>query len=462
MVHTSHTYVFTLEDQGAVLRTLEGQVLSEFPAGGSDRRRLWAERLKAHTTPRGELIVLLGHSALTVQCQNAPYLNAGELRDTSRRMTALEGGGPSMNVSATLDQDPKAEGGHILWIAFHPRQEMDDLVEAAKEAGLRLIQASPFARALSRGLELSDLAEDHMLLAVEGEMGRLFVFHGAALVLQRSFRLPEGEEDELRLERLAQELGRIQQFMKQRQKGLNIEQLVILGLQPSEPFVDRLRGLRLKAVIGPEEIWPLLVLGLAREKKAGLNLVPQAVLEAERVRVARFMLWTASILVLGLLAGGGFLLRWSEAQRAESARRMEETLTRRKELQAQRHSVVGARVPLLRLRMAEQRQAQAIATLGRLGALLLEAPEGVVLEKVEIQQLPDAGLHHRFRVEGTALTEPAFSTGPLAIYLRRIQSQQGVQMDPLKEVQVLDRREEGNAKLDQQAVARFVLEGRAL
>jgi hypothetical protein len=461
MARASHTFVLSLEDQGALLRNLDGQVLDRLPDAGPDRRLAWAESLKAHAKRGDELILLLGHAGLTVQCQDAPYLSATELRDTSRRMAAAEGAGIPVTVGAALDNDPQAEGGHVLWVAFHPRKEMQDLVAAADDAGMRLVQACPWARAITKGLDLAERPKDHMLLALDGETARLFVFKGSSLVLQRAFRLPEGEDEEVHLERLALELGRIQQFIKQRQKGLAVDHLILVGLEPPAPFVERLRSMRLKVVAGPAHLWPVLARGIARERKGGMNLVPYSVLEAERRRLARVMLWTAAILTVGLFAGGVFLLRWAEEQRAEAATRMEETLAQRKALQAQRHAVVGARVPLLRLRMIEQRQSQSIQALGRLGALLLEAPDGVVLEKVEIQQVPGDAIQHRFHVEGTALTAPSFSTGPLAIYLGRVQSQRGIVLEPLKEVQVLDRQDETSAKIDRQAVARFAFDGRA-
>lgn len=456
----SHTFVLSLEDQGVLLRNLNGEVLDRLADPGTDRRQAWAEVLKAHARRGDELIVLVGHAGLTIQCQDAPYLSTAEFRDSGRRMAMTEAAGAPVTVGTALETDPQADGGHVLWVAYHPRREMQDLVAAAGDAGLKLVLSNPWARAVWKGLDLADRPRDYMLLALDGETARLFVYKGASLVLQRTFRLPEEEDEEVHLERLALEMGRIQQFIKQRQKGLVVDHLVLLGLEPPQAFVERLQGMRLKVVAGSAHLWPVLVRGLARERKGGMNLVPFSVLEAERRRLARVMLWAASVLVLALLVGGWFLLRWAEEQRAEAATRMEETLAQRKALQAQRHAVVGARVPLLRLRMIEERQAQSIQALGRTGALLLETPDGVVLEKVEIQQVPGDTIQHRFHVEGTALTAPAFSTGPLALYLGRIQSQKGVTLDPLREVQVLDRREEGVSKVDRQAVARFAFDGR--
>lgn len=461
---SKHTFVLAMEDQGAALRDSDGGLILALPgvAAGPQRRAEWGAALRG-VIPRGsELRVLLGQSSLTVTCQDAPFLGASELKDTARRMGAAEGAGTAATAAAQ-DVDPGAEGGHTLWIASLPSREMHDLVALAEDLDLRFTLATPWARVLQRGLESTpDQPRDRMVLAVDEGQGRLCVFRGPGLLLQRAFRLPEDEDEESRLERVVQELARTLQFVKQRQRNIAVDHLLLVGMEaPSAPFLDRLKGLRLKAHEGPAELWPVLWRGLERERKGGLNLVPVEVLEAQTRKVARLVLWVASFLVLGLMGTMWAWLRWSVDQRARDADQMEATLAQRKALQAQRHEVVGARVPLLRLRMAEARQVKAGQALGRLGALLLEAPEGVSLEKVEVLQAPGEPLKHRFLVTGTALTEPSFSAGPLSLYLARLQAHPGLVLQPMREVQVLDRREENDSKIDQRAVARFRLEGSA-
>lgn len=458
------TAFLVMEDQGAVLLDAEGRELARAPevGAGPQRRLAWSQALGGVLGRGSELRVVLGQSSLVLQCQEVPYLGSSEARDAARRMGAAEGAAVLL-TGAALEVDPEAQGGHVLWVGGLPSQEMHDLVAVADDLGLKLVQASPWARALYRGLEVpGEGPRTRIVLAVHGAHARLLVLQGSALVLQRAFRVGEEEDEELRLERIYQELARTLQFVKQRQRGLAVEQLLALGL-PSLPagFLERLRSLRLQAELGATDVWPLLKLGLDRERKGGLNLVPEEVLEAQARRFARIVLWSAAVLVLGLLGSAWGWLHWIEVQRASDADRMEATLAQRKALQTQRHEVVGARVPLLRLRLAEARQAQALQSLGRLGAVLLGAPEGVALEKVDVQQVPGDAVRHRFLVKGTALTDPAFAVGPLALYLGRLQALEGLKLDPLKEVQVLDRREEGNGRLDQQAVARFTLEGSA-
>ncbi len=461
---SKHTFVLVMEDQGAALRDGEGQLVLALPgvAAGPQRRAEWGAALRG-VIPRGaELRVALGQSSLTVNCQDAPFLGASELRDTARRMGAAEGGGTA-STAAAMDADPAAEGGHVLWVASLPSREMHDLVALSEDLDLRFTQATPWARLLQRGLEGGpELHREHMVLAVDEGQGRLCVFRGPGLLLQRAFRMPEDEDDETRLERVVQELARTLQFVKQRQRNITVDHLLLVGMEaPSAPFLDRLKGLRLTALEGPADLWSVLWRGLERERKGGLNLVPVEVLEAQSRKVARLVLWVASVLVLALMGTMWAWLRWSVDQRAKDADQMEATLAQRKSLQAQRHEVVGARVPLLRLRMAEARQVQAGQALGRLGALLLEAPEGVALEKVEVLQAPGEPLKHRFVVTGTALTEPSFSAGPLSLYLARLQAYPGLVLQPMREVQLLDRRDENDTKIDQHAVARFTLEGSA-
>ena len=457
------TAFLVMEDQGALLLDAEGAELGRAPeiTSGPQRRQAWSEALRGVLGRGSELRVLLGQSSLAVQCQDVPYLGPSEAREAARRLGAAEGGGTFYTGSA-LEADAEAQGGHVLWVGALPSPEMHDLVAVADDLGLKLVQATPWARALWRGMGSGEGPRTRMVLAVHGGLARLLVLQGPALVLQRAFRVGEEEDEDLRLERIYQELARTLQFVKQRQRGLAVEKLLTLGL-PGLPagFLERLRGLRLQAEAGPESVWPLLKAGLDRERKAGLNLVPEEVLEAQSRRFARVVLWSAAVLMLALMGAAWGWLRWSERQRTTEADRMEATLAQRKALQAQRHEVVGARVPLLRLRMAEARQAQALQSLGRLGALLLEAPEGVALEKVEVQQAPGEPLRHRFLVRGTALTDPAFAAGPLAVYLGRLQTLKGLQLDPMREIQLLDRRDEGDGRMDQRAVARFVLEGSA-
>ena len=97
-----------------------------------------------------------------------------------------------MTTAAALDEDPAADGGHVLWMAGQPSGELRDWLEAIQGAGCVPTFVSPFQRALVRGLDsLWDLPVDRVVLAMDpGLVGHLCIFHGHSLALQRSFIVP--------------------------------------------------------------------------------------------------------------------------------------------------------------------------------------------------------------------------------------------------------------------------------
>ena len=462
------TATLLIDDQGAALFQDSGELLGWMPvtAMGAERRGLWAGAIRERLAPGTGIQILLGHSALLLQCQEAPFLSPGEQRDVAQRVLAADGGEASLTTVAALDQDPAADGGYILWLAGQPRAEMDDWLLAIQGAGCQTTYILPFTRALLRGMEtLGDLPLDQIVLALDpGLVGHLCIFHGRALALQRSFTLPveRAESEEL----IFEEVSRLLQFFKQKNRTIAFRSLQILGLpELSQAFRNRvLESLRLEPSFLAPELWPVLQEGLRRERgrKDGLNLLPLEVQEATRRRISRNVVWGASLLIGLLFFFGSLFLFSQEALLEREITRSERLLAEREAHLPADEGVLQARLPLLRVRLAERRQARAVATLGELGVAIFRPPQGIQLERVEILEIPGDELAHSFEITGLAFTEKAFSVGPLAQYLMALGQQAGVRLQPVTGISISDRVVAGNEKrTDQLAITRFTLKGTA-
>jgi hypothetical protein len=454
-----------IEDRGARLLTQEGALVGALPdaAAGAARQEAWAQALRDMVPPGSQIQILMAHSNLTVQCQDAPYLSVREQRDVALRLAAAESGSSHLSFAATLDTDKVADGGHVLWVAIHPRIEIADWLEAIKGAGLELVHALPLQRAVIRGLEsVENLPQDRFVLSLEsGHEGHLFIFRGHTLSIMRSFHLPDGSDelDEL----VYEEVSRLLQFMKQKHRGLGFDSLLVVGVPAlSGPLAARFQGaLRLAPRVIAPSFWPFVQQGmrLERNRKDGLNLVPIEVQEALQRKLFKATVWIASALLLLLFVVAGMLLTMQERALKLAAEQAEENLAKREQATSQEVLIVNARLPLVRLKLAEKRQAEAMAGLSRITAALLQAPRGVVIEKVEVCEIAGNQMAHHFTVSGTALTERDFSVGPLAQYLMFLAKMPGVVLSPIKDLSISDRMEEQSNKLDQQAVTRFTFEG---
>lgn len=453
-----------ITDQGAELRNGEGKVLGRLPEAraGATLRGGWAQALRELVPAGGEVQLLLHHGGLNVQCQDAPFLNRKEAQGVAERMALAEGAAAPLATTAVLDPDPGAEGGHVLWVASHPKQEMDDWVAALAGAGLKMVLATPLERALLRSLEdLEKLPRELAVLALEPGLGHLFFFRGRALLLVRSFKVAAAEDE--RDELVFEEVSRFLQFFKQKQRNLVVEQLLVVGVPDLSPGLrGRIQGsLRVQTRAVAPSLWTVLQRGLELEKlRHGLNLVPLDVQEAERRRVLRGMVWVAAAAMLGILGTVGLALHWKVSDLRRDVEQANANLALREAMANQVDSVVQARFPLLRVRAAEQRAADSALALARLSALLLSPPEGITLEKVEVLEVAGEKPAHAFTVVGTALTSRRFSVGPLAQYVATLAGTPGLRLAPLKEVSVSDRLEEGKERIEQQAVTRFTLEGK--
>jgi hypothetical protein len=465
-LHASATLL--LDDQGAALYDDAGQLLRWLPTAepGAERRGLWAEALREHLAKDAEVQILLGQSGLLLQCQEAPFLTPGEQRDVAVRVFAAESGKDHLVSAAALDADPAADGGHVLWLAAQPRADMDDWVAAIQGASCVPAYAMPLQRALLRGMDgLGELPLDRITLAMDpGLVGHLCIFHGRFLALQRSFLVPAdvAEAEEV----IYEEVSRLVQFFKQKNRTVAFRAIQILGLpELSRSFQDRITGsLRLEPTFLAPELWPLLREGLRKERsrKDGLNLLPMELQEAGQLRVFRNLVWGA-VTTLGLLfLGASAFLFSQEALLEREVNRAAQLLAEREARTADEERTVQARMPLLRVRLAERRQERAIAGLGQLGLAIFKAPSGIQLEKVEVLQAAGDEVNHTFEITGLAFTERSFSVGPLAQYLVALGRQPGVALQPVAEVTISDRVVDGRDKqLDQMAITRFTLKGTA-
>jgi hypothetical protein len=296
-----------------------------------------------------------------------------------------------------------------------------------------------------------------------GVEGHIFIFRGRSLVLVRNFRLPELEADASEL--IFEEVSRLLQFFKQKQRGASFESLFVVGTAELEAaLVNRLQGgLRLAVKLLAPDLWSVLQQGihLERGRRNGLNLLPQEVQDAIRIKIFRGTVWISAALMMLLLVAGSLFLVAQERSFKSEAEGAEQRLAEREAKTTEEGQIIQARLPLLRLRAAEARQAEASVTLARIGARLFKAPPDIQLEKVEVFEIPGDKVGHRFVVTGLAFTENRFSVGPLAQYLHDLASEPGVKLAPVSEVSVSDRVDQGTEKPDRKAVTRFTLQGTA-
>lgn len=470
---TASLWTLLLEDRGARLLDAQGQVVELLPPldVGGDSWRLWMERLQPRLQG-ARLQLILGQGSLT--CQEVPFLALKEQQEVATRLGAADMGGTDFQAGSTLLADPGADGGHVLWVASVPKGDVRTWIQLAQGLGADLEWAIPLPYLMGRLLaDAAPTQRDRLLVSLEAEGGRMLFFRGEALVLSRTFRLPEGvdpaalhsEDEALLLEVLSEELNRVLQFIKQKHRGVALEVLHALGLPAIDPTqqtaLERTLRLKLERMEGDGLQAQLLeALGAERRRKGGFNLVPEEVLEARRIRWLRAAAWGAAAVVVLLCIGIWGVLRALEHLKQQDLERARVQRDQRRALHEARDRALRERFPVVRVRAAEARAAQATEALERLSVRLLEVPKGIVLSRVEVAQQPGDALAWRFTVVGTALSGDAFSVGPLATYLASLRQHPGLQLGPLGEVQVSDRRfADGGERLDQRAVTRFTLQG---
>lgn len=460
-----HPYLLFLEDHGARLTTPDGNelgLIQDVP-DGAVRRTQWSDELK-RLLPKGASVqTCVGLSRLTTQCQETPSMSAREAHEVALRVLAAEQPGEAMLAGHALDPDAEARGGHVHWTVYLPASDLTGWGSALAAAGMEWVQASAWPRVLARALpQPPGTPRDRVILALAPHQGRLLFFRGSALVLQRTFRLSADVPLEESLELSVEETARTLQFYKQKFRGSVPGDLLVVGVESlPDALVSRLRGMGLAARCAPESLDGILMQGLALERSAhGLDLRPGHVQDAQRRRTLKAVLALATVAILAAFILGGGLVRTRERMLEAQAVQAETELARRLAADQDRLRVVAARAPLLRLRAAEQRQAETTERISRLASTLFSPPAGVELEKLEIQQLPGEEAALAFQVSGTALTHASFSMGPVAAYVANVQRLPGLALDPLKDVSVSDRMVAGEPGPQARALTRFTLSGR--
>lgn len=472
----SRLYTLLVEDQGARLWDEEGNFLAFLPdlSFGASLKIIWGEALKDYLPKNSKVQVIVAKSNLEIRCQPTPNLKSRERRDVQRRFLQrrflqVDESSEPVNAAHAFDTDPHAEGGHQLWVAWHPDKEIKDWVAALSYAGASITFATVWQRAFLAAVE--GQGPVNFLLGVDKELARLVLFHGREMVLQRVFRIPEGldpmapeeESQEQLSEILSEEISRTVQFVKQKFRSIAIGELQVVGLgELSKPFVERMARTRVTVKLLPESLSRFLIRGARKEqdRPAPLDLVPPEIQDAIRFRLMRVGVWMAAAIIVMGLAMAQFMLERSRSQLKESLKTAEMLRDIRKRDLEEAEKVARFRFGLLRLRMAETHQKKAVEKLESLGVQLFQAPKGLSLELVDIVQLKGEGLRYRFEIHGSASSHGRLSTGPLADYMQRL-ALQGIRLDPLKDVSVSDRalRLDQGGSGGERAVTRFRLTG---
>ncbi len=465
--------ILLLEDRWARLIHPDGTILEVLPnlTAEPEARLLWLERLKGRIAPRTPVLLVLGQ--VSVVCQEVPFLSPREQREAAERLAAGEWGGEPFQVGTTLLTDGHAEGGHQLWVAVQRAADQEAWLAVMKSLQAEPVLAVPLVYLLGRAVAaLAPQAQDRLLVSLERDSGHLQFFRGEGLVFTRTFRLPEGldpaelaeGDEELLVEVLSEELNRVLQFIKQKHRGVHLEAIHVTGLSaisaPHQSALEKALRLRLERV--EEAFLPLVLrqLELERHRKGAFNLVPEEVLEARRIRWLRAVAWGAAAGMLVFCIAVWAVLAALERNKRQELHRAIVQRDQRRAIFLARDKALRERFPHVRITMAQEQAVRSGEVLERLALRLLEVPEGIQLHKVDISQVSGPQPTWRFTVSGSALSGMAFSVGPVAAYMAELQRFQGLQLRPLAEVSISDRRlADGQERLDQRAVTRFNLEG---
>lgn len=461
-----------LEDRGTFLWDGAGNTLATIPPmpAGPARRSAWAEALRETCQPKQEVQVFFAHGEVEVDCHEAPYLPPRERRDAA--LSLLIAGDPANTrhaIGVALDADPAAKGGHVLWIASYPPPDMFDAISAIEAAGLRIAYAAPVQRLLLRALDQAGVpAGDRLLLTLERGQGRIAFYRGRTLVLLRTFQIADTEGSDTRDEVLFEEISRTLQYIKQRQRTSPPELLHAVGIGQLGPaFAERLQRaqrLSIKELAPASATFLLAGARVERNEAHGMDLVPKHIRDTHKRRLFRALTWGAAAALVALCLAAGATVRIQENQLSQETARAEANLEARRRILQESDEVARARMPLLRLRLAEDLQRSRSQSLGRLSAILFAAPPGVTLDTIEVREHEGANGAFDFQVTGVALSQGSLSVAPLAQYLDQIKTLPGATLAPLQTVDVADLRP-ADAPPDRapthRAAARFTLQGMA-
>jgi hypothetical protein len=466
-VSASRSCTLLVLDGRARLLDGAGGLLAELPAAAPEQDDR-AETLRRALPARARVQLVLAGPGLEFQCTEAPALAARERGAVLQRWLRTADRPEAPCAAHTLDPDPLAEGGHVLWLASCPRRELDPWLGLLRAAGARPVFATLWQRAV---LEAARQTHPSALyLALEPGLARLLFFRGRSLRFSRAFPLPPALDPGALDPAGGQELARVVaealalalQFIQQKHRGAPPTELCCIGLPAGPVHVLEPAARSLGLTLGnlAPELGPFLAQGADRERrrKGRLDLIPAEVREARSRAVFRAVVRAALAGMLLLGAGAKVVLLRHEATLEQEAARAEAALERRQSLAREGEAAARLRFGLLRVRWAEARQRRAMEQLERLGVRIFQATRGVELRKVDITQEPGDGLLLRFKVEGDARTGPGFSLGALAGYFNRLAELPGLKLEPLRDVTVRDGGEQG---APDPALTRFTLEGTA-
>lgn len=461
----SRPFTLLVQDMGAELWDPEGMRLARLDRPGPEGETPGSLALGGLLPPRARVQIIFADTRVGLHCQDVPSLSRRERVDVTRRFCGAPEAQEALNTAHVLEVDPLAEGGHVLWLASHPRRDLDEWLEALRTTGARAVFAMPWQRAFLDATP-GPQAEAAFLALLPGAC-HLAVIRGRSLAYARVFPLPPrlGFEDGAGVQEFcasaAEEVSRLLQFLRLKHRGTALTVLHTVGL-PEVPALAAMAGAQGLALSSLAEDLPAFLLaGVERERrgKSGLDLLPREFREASRRRLFRAVVWTTALGLMVIAPGTWLMLARHEAALEREAVRAAEARDARLALAEEGRQAVRLRFGFLRLRSAEERQARATECLEGLGLRILHPPKGVRLRKAEILQVPGNARGNRFSVEGEALTRSTFSVGCLAAYHRSLTAHPGTKLEPLREVKILDG--EAGGLETEKALTRFRLEGSA-
>ena len=421
--------------------------------------------------PSSQVVLISASSSVAIHCSEVPFLAPRERKEVHQRLAKTIGDPAASHSATTLDPDPQAEGGHVLWVASQPREDLDPWLALLQEAGATPVFVTPWQRAL---LEAAQQTHPSALyLTLEPGLARTLFVRGRNLRFTRTFPLPPDldphhltEAGALELRRVIhEELSLVLQFIQQKHRGAAPTALFTVGL-PASPFpaletVGLDLGLTLTNLA--TDLPAFLVEGANRERlrKDRLDLLPEEIRRVRRLAAYRILARAGAAAMLLLCGATTAVVRHHVKVLEQEAAKAEIGLDQRRSLARQGEDASRLRFGLLRVRQAEDRQRHAAEHLERLGVRLLQPPPGVALDRVEITQASGADLTQAFKVEGSARTRSEFSVGALAAYLDLLAQEPGLKLQPLQGVGVEDLPAGPGTGGAEQAVTRFSLEGTA-
>jgi len=445
-------FVLLVLDQGARLLDGAGTPLLEVARDGRGA-------LIQALPPRARVRVILAGSRVKVHCAEVPALSRSERREVARRLALEAGFGPQDALAQTVDADPLAEGGQVLWLAGYPRADLEAWLGALLEAGARPLSVQVWQRAALASPALA--GGDRLCLGLEPGLARVLYVHGRGLRYTRTFPLPEGLDPghldgpgaSALAELMHEQLTLLMPFLARKFRGAAPAELVVVGLTPEG--LDglapdrRLNGLA-ATVLAPD--WTRFLLDGARLER-GLDLLPEEIRDARRRGLHRALVRAAlaGMLLLGAAArvflGRQEALLEREALAAEAAARQRRTLIQEGEEAAR------LRFGFLRVRRAEERQKKAVEQLEQAATGLFQVPARLHLQRVTVTRAQGQDLNFRFQVEGTARSDRRLSLGLLAAYWEHLKGMPGLTLEPMPRVAVADGQDRAPA------LTRFHLEG---